>query len=72
MNEEQKDELEFPTIQKLELQVWKIGKYGKSPEAQLAACRLLIDRVEAREVRAIVAMNQGRGDDELPPTPDFR
>ena len=39
MNEEQKDELEFPTIQKLELQVWKIGKYGKSPEAQLAACR---------------------------------
>ena len=49
MNKEQKDEQEFPTIQRLELQVWKIGKYGKSPEAQLAACRLLIDRIEARE-----------------------
>ena len=61
------DEQDLPTIQKLELQVWKIGKYGKSPEAQLAACRLLIDRIEAR-----VAMNQGRGDDELPPTPEFR
>ena len=61
------DEQDLPTIQKLELQIWKIGKYGKSPEAQLAACRLLIDRIEAR-----VAMNQGRGDDELPPTPEFR
>ena len=67
MNEEQKDELELPTIRDIELQIWKIGRYGKNPEAQLEACRFLLERIEAR-----VAMNQGRGDDELPPTPEFR
>ena len=49
MNEEQKDEQEFPTTQDIELRIWKIGRYGKNPEAQLAACRLLIERIEARE-----------------------
>ena len=72
MNEEQKDELELPTIRDIELRIWKIGRYGKNPEAQLEACRFLLERIEAREVRVRVAMNQGRGDDELPPTPEFR
>ena len=72
MNEEQKDEQEFPTTQDIELRIWKIGRYGKNPEIQLEACRFLLERIEAREVRARVAMNQGRGDDELPPTPEFR
>ena len=49
MNEEQKDELELPTIRDIELRIWKIGRYGKNPEAQLAACRLLIERIEVRE-----------------------
>ena len=49
MNEEQKDELELPTIRDIEFRIWKIVKYGNNPEAQLAACRLLIERIEARE-----------------------
>ena len=49
MNEEQKYELESPTIRDIELQIWKIGRYGKNPEAQLEACRFLLERIEARE-----------------------
>ena len=49
MNEEQKYELELPTIRDIELQIWKIGRYGKNPEAQLEACRFLLERIEARE-----------------------
>ena len=41
--------VELPTIRDIELQIWKIGRYGKNPEAQLAACRLLIERIEVRE-----------------------
>ena len=49
MNEEQKDEQEFPTTPDIELQIWKIGRYGKNPEIQLEACQFLLERIEARE-----------------------
>ena len=84
MNEEQKYELELPTIRDIELQIWKIGRYGKNPEAQLEACRFLLERIEAREKaeRGVVgdygvskperSQGHGRVKKAIPPRYGFR
>ena len=65
------DERKLPTIRKIELQIWKIT-WSDASSTQLEACRFLLERIKAREVKARAEMNQGRGDDELPPDPIYR
>ena len=65
-NQGQDEQLDLPTIREIELQVWRISRTNTSP-TQLDACRLLIERIKAR-----AEMNQGRGDDELPPDPIYQ
>ena len=56
-----------PTIREIGLQIWKIAQSNWLSSTQLEACRFLVERIKAR-----AEMNQGRGDDELPPDPIYR
>ena len=71
--ERSRDERELSEkVREIESQIWKIAQSNSQSATQLEACRDLIERIEAREVKVREAMNQGRGDDELPTPEVFR
>ena len=48
----EQDERELPTIQEIESQIWKIARSNSQSATQLEACRALLTRTEALEVRS--------------------
>ena len=48
----EQDERELPTIQEIEVQIWKIARSNAATPTQLEACRTLFNRTEALEIEA--------------------